>query len=412
MHRVRHLSPFTLLAIIAVLVFSLSGGGARDAVAEGQALSERGKALFQHYCSHCHGNGGAGDGYNAEHLDKEPADLSDGEFLGKKTDDQIFRVIHDGGAGVRKSHLMPMFGATLSEEEIWTLVAYARKLSGGGVVQMPEGVGRERSSTPKLNREMLLASGKDEASKETLALGEKLFNKKKSCLACHEIEEEGGHVGPDLSRAGRLYPRLWLLAWLQNPQMFAPVTRMPNMALKPTEAQAIAAYLGSRQGDAFPREWGEYLRAKGDAERGRKIFFDPDGKAYCSKCHRIEGEGGQVGPDLSWIGSKRTREFLLESVINPKAVITSGYATMMILTKDRKFITGIKKSEDDTSFTLLDKDGVEQTIPKDTIKKFKTQKISTMPANFQELLKVEEVADLLAFLETRQHPLFQEPASP
>ena len=89
---------------------------------EFDALISEGRPLFLHYCAHCHGIQGHGDGYNAEQLDKEPAELSDTEFIAKKTNDQIFRVISQGGVGVRKSHLMPVFGHTLSEVEIWSLV--------------------------------------------------------------------------------------------------------------------------------------------------------------------------------------------------------------------------------------------------------------------------------------------------
>lgn len=379
-------------------------------------LSERGRPLFLQYCAHCHGNNGEGDGFNAEFLDKEPAELSDRDFLGKKTNNQIYRIIYKGGAGVKKSHLMPVFGATLSEEEIWSLVAYARKLSGDTdhPVQVPEGAGRERPRGPAVSQEELaqFSSAAGEATPETLAFGEKLFRKKKSCLACHALEEEGGHVGPDLTRAGALYPAKWLYAWIAGPQVFSPDTKMPNLKLEREEARALVHFLRSRAGGERPMEWKQYLTARGDPERGRKLFFDPEGKAYCSKCHRMEEKGGRVGPDLSWIGSKRTREFLLESLLDPKAVITSGYSTVMILTHDRKFITGVKKSEDDSSLTLVDKEGREQTISKDLIKKFKTQKISTMPANFGDLLDVQEVADLLAYLQTRVHPLFAKPAKP
>lgn len=402
-------------AVIILLSTPLWAGGSDTALTEkaqhkSVLLSERGLPLYEQYCSHCHGNKGEGDGYNAEYLDKEPANLSDGEFLGKKSNDQIYRVIHKGGAGVKKSHLMPIFGGTLSEEEIWSLVAYVRKLSGDTdhPVQVPEDASRERPRLPVLGREDVstFAKAPGTVSADTLALGEKLFRKKKSCVACHGLDDEGGRVGPDLSRAGALYPREWLMAWLQNPQTFSPDTKMPNIGLDAKEAGALALYLGSRTGEGVPIEWKVYLNAKGDPERGRKIFFDPEGKAYCSKCHRAEQQGGRVGPDLSWIGSKRTPGFLLESLLDPKAVITSGYSTVMILTKDRKFITGVKKSEDDSSITLVDKEGAELTIQKDLVKKFKTQKISTMPANFGDLLDTQEVADLLAFLKTQKHPLF------
>ena len=88
----------------------------------------KGEILFLKYCAHCHGNRGDGDGFNAEFLDKDPAELSDPKFQAKRSDEKLFRVISEGGARVKKSHLMPAFGFTLSEEEIWTLVIFIRYL--------------------------------------------------------------------------------------------------------------------------------------------------------------------------------------------------------------------------------------------------------------------------------------------
>ena len=152
------------------------------------------------------------------------------------------------------------------------------------------------------------------------------------------------------------------------------------------------------------RDWKQYFFTKGDPDRGKIIFNDSEGIANCSKCHLIRGTGGSVGPELSFIGTSRTREFILQSIIDPSEVITSGYETIMILTKSGKFLTGIKKNEDESGFYLVDKNGVELHVPVDKIKKFKTQKISTMPGNFRDLLKVQDVVDILAYLSTLTLP--------
>jgi putative heme-binding domain-containing protein len=77
----------------------------------------------------------------------------------------------------------------------------------------------------------------------------------------------------------------------------------------------------------------------------------------------------------------------------------------LILTKEGKFITGIKKNEDDSGFDIVDKNGKDRHIPRNRIKKFKTQKVSTMPGNFKDLLETQEVADLLAYLGTLTLPI-------
>ena len=114
----------------------------------------------------------------------------------------------------------------------------------------------------------------------------------------------------------------------------------------------------------------------------------------------MNGQGGKVGPQLSFVGTSRTKAFLLESILKPKAVITSGYSSILILTKKGKFITGVKRNEDDSSIDLMDKEGNALHIPKDEIKKYKTQKISIMPGNFKDILTQDEVRHLLAYLDT------------
>ena len=106
------------------------------------------------------------------------------------------------------------------------------------------------------------------------------------------------------------------------------------------------------------------------------------------------------------MGTSRTREFLIESILDPDAVITPSYKTILILTKDRKIITGIKKNEDDSGFEIVDKEGKHLHIAKARIKKFKTQKISSMPGNFKDLLEIQEIADVLAYLSEQTLPMF------
>ena len=100
-------------------------------------ISNQGKVLFLKFCAHCHGIHGGGDGFNAEFLDKDPADLSDPKFQAKRSNEKIFRAISLGGQKVKKSHLMPPFEYTLSEGEIWSLVLYIRNLGINNILVIP-----------------------------------------------------------------------------------------------------------------------------------------------------------------------------------------------------------------------------------------------------------------------------------
>ena len=90
--------------------------------------ARRGKASFTHYCLTCHGETGAGDGFNAFNLDPHPRDLSDPGFQKKKSDADLADAITRGGAGVGLSALMPPWGHTLSARQVGEVVLYIRTL--------------------------------------------------------------------------------------------------------------------------------------------------------------------------------------------------------------------------------------------------------------------------------------------
>jgi mono/diheme cytochrome c family protein len=91
-----------------------------------------GREVYQHYCQICHGDTGAGDGFNAFNLDPRPRDLSDPDFQKKKTDADLHDAILRGGAGVGLSPLMPPWGRTLSARQMDDVILYLRTLKHAG----------------------------------------------------------------------------------------------------------------------------------------------------------------------------------------------------------------------------------------------------------------------------------------
>jgi mono/diheme cytochrome c family protein len=87
-----------------------------------------GKGIYGHYCQTCHGETGAGDGFNAFNLDPRPRDLSDPALQKKKSDAELADTIRRGGAGVGQSVLMPPWGHTLSARQIDEVILYMRAL--------------------------------------------------------------------------------------------------------------------------------------------------------------------------------------------------------------------------------------------------------------------------------------------
>ncbi len=432
---------FTILLLgMGPATFVNAGGHESAEDVQFSELAMAGEPLYLHYCAHCHGVNGEGDGFNAENLEKDPAELSDNAFVSKRSNEKLFKVISEGGRAAKRSYLMPVFGRTLSEKEIWSLVAYIRLLAEDKEhpVSLPPGTKVKRPEIPPETGESLRSFidwyKSEGASNDLVKKGESLFRDKLACIACHSIGDEGGRVGPELTRAHYLYKPEWLYVWIKNPQHAKPKTRMPNLGVSEKQARALVAFLQNLRGIAEEEdedeegeeggqetdnessegveqivldEWKPFLESEGEVAAGKALFFDLEGTANCAKCHTVKGEGGKVGPDLSLVGTSRTKEFLLESILNPKAVITVGYASVLILTKEGKFLTGIKINEDDQSLDIVDKEGKSLHVEKSLIKKFKMQKISIMPGNFKDILSKEEIQNLLAYLTSLTLPQLQ-----
>lgn len=87
-----------------------------------------GRNLYNYYCAPCHGETGAGDGFNAYNLDPGPSSLRGPEFQQDRSDDELAGVIRVGGGSTGMSNAMPPWGRTLSERQIYHVVAYIREL--------------------------------------------------------------------------------------------------------------------------------------------------------------------------------------------------------------------------------------------------------------------------------------------
>jgi mono/diheme cytochrome c family protein len=124
--------PLVAIACAALVACSRTtapppAAGAPSSVAPGYEV-RLGRDVFVHYCATCHGDAGAGDGFNAYNLDPRPRDLSDPAFQKKKSDADLADTIRRGGAGVGLSSLMPPWGRTLSERQVGEVVLYVRSL--------------------------------------------------------------------------------------------------------------------------------------------------------------------------------------------------------------------------------------------------------------------------------------------
>ncbi|TWT56838.1 NPCBM/NEW2 domain protein [Thalassoglobus neptunius] len=141
----------------------------------------------------------------------------------------------------------------------------------------------------------------------------------------------------------------------------------------------------------------ELVEMSGDIANGRVVFHTT---GTCNKCHQVNGIGQEVGPDLSEIGKKLSRPAMFESILYPSAGISHNYENWMVLTLEGQVYSGLLVSESDTELKLKDEKGIIRTIPIVSIEAKKKQDISLMPGDLQKLMTVEELVDLVDYLQT------------
>lgn len=134
----------------------------------------------------------------------------------------------------------------------------------------------------------------------------------------------------------------------------------------------------------------------GSAETGRRVFFQ-NTAAQCIRCHVVDGEGSNVGPDLSNISSSLSRRQLLESMVHPGARIAPGYGSVTLTLSDGSAVRGMIVAETDESITVKS-GGSEQFVDKAEIEERKNSP-SGMPT-MDSLLSREELRDLVEYLTT------------
>jgi putative heme-binding domain-containing protein len=135
----------------------------------------------------------------------------------------------------------------------------------------------------------------------------------------------------------------------------------------------------------------------GNAQRGKAVFASA--LAKCVTCHKVHGQGGAVGPDLSQIGGKFDRTHLIESILDPSAQISEGFHVTTIESTSGRVFTGIVKAESSTALTLLDAEGKQIIIPLRDIASRAVSKVSLMPAGLADTMTPAEFTDLIAYLE-------------
>jgi putative heme-binding domain-containing protein len=174
---------------------------------------------------------------------------------------------------------------------------------------------------------------------------------------------------------------------------------------RPEVAALVARVLGKpfakdRPPAADLDAWSKRLDGSADAAAGRRVFFHPK-LAGCFRCHRVEGRGQDIGPDLSTVGRNERRQ-VLESVLQPSALVAPDYQVWQIETADGKVRTGMLVNTQLDDYTYLDAKGELFKLSTRDVVESRPLPKSIMPDGLADLLTDQELRDLLAYLYARR----------
>ncbi len=204
------------------------------------------------------------------------------------------------------------------------------------------------------------------------------------CADCHGADAKGSR-GPDLTQ--------FMASGATDEAVFEKVRQgvagsiMPPSNAPDSELWAMAAYL--RSIGVMPP-----LVSTGNARRGKAIF-----ERECLSCHRVGEEGGALGPNLSLIGQRRSREALVAAIRDPSAIVEPGYRSVMWI-GDEGLEEGVIKGEDAFSIQVMTIDGRLKGYRKADLPELERQTDSLMPQYTPAQLSDANLENVLAYLGT------------
>ena len=167
-----------------------------------------------------------------------------------------------------------------------------------------------------------------------------------------------------------------------------PGTGMPAFVLRPEELTAVVAFIraGFDPASASVRV--------GDAARGRTLF---EGRAECAQCHRVNGRGPRLAPDLSDIGSIRTLAALQRALLTPDESLLPIHRPVRVVTRDGTTFRGRRLNEDTYTVQIIDEQENLRSLAKADLRELSVETDARMPA-YGDRLTSDELADVIAYL--------------
>ena len=175
------------------------------------------------------------------------------------------------------------------------------------------------------------------------------------------------------------------------------VQKSQSLVTSTATKEKLTRYDAARDVKDALAKWRECLQG-GNAEEGKRLFIERQ-DAACLRCHKINGEGGEVGPEMAGIGRRQTREYILESMLYPNKTIAPGFETVMVALKNGTSYAGLVKAENDTGLVINSAEDGLITVQKADLQA-RDRGLSSMPEEMGNVLSKSDLRNLVEFLST------------
>ena len=141
-------------------------------------------------------------------------------------------------------------------------------------------------------------------------------------------------------------------------------------------------------------EYQPALTKPANAENGRAVF-----KSICAKCHKLDGVGADVGPDLATV-RHQPKQVLLTAILDPSQSLSQGFEAYVVETFSGATLDGVLGPQTSTAITLKHEEGKQDVVQRKDIRNMYTANLSAMPADLEKQIGLQQMADLLEFVKT------------
>ncbi len=169
----------------------------------------------------------------------------------------------------------------------------------------------------------------------------------------------------------------------------------------PSLAVLLRRYWGTTKGATREERLAEVRRlnndlraAPGDSAQGRRLFHD-----RCAVCHRLDGEGETLGPDLTY-ANRKDRDFLLLSLVDPGGSVRKEYQAYQVATKDGRVLCGLIVEQTPGTITLRDAKGEPTRIARTEVEELRESDVSLMPDSLYREFNPAQLRDLFSYLQS------------